>query len=103
MFRSVVVVCKNMNATDIEKLVPGLALSGCSRDNNVRMDTNSSNVSLKGHCVELAKTGGRNCSGEPELCHVSNDVLNYDNIHKHDRVFTLKIHLFLRYLTIFYF
>ena len=54
MFRSVVVVCKNMNATDIEKLVPGLALSGCSRDNNVRMDTNSSNVSLKGHCVELA-------------------------------------------------
>ena len=76
MSRSVVVVCKNMNATDIERLVPGLALSGCSKNNNKGSDSSG----LKGHCVELAKNGGKNCTGEPDLCQVFKEEFIIDVI-----------------------
>ena len=50
-FRSVVVVCKNMNATDVERLVPHLSLPGCKPGG-----TNSSTSRSQGHrgrCIEL--------------------------------------------------
>ena len=45
--RSVVVVCRNMNATDLERLVPHL---GCQPD---KASKNSTSTSHKGRCIEL--------------------------------------------------
>ena len=45
--RSVVVVCRNMNATDVARLVPHL---GCQPD---KASKNSTNTSHKGRCIEL--------------------------------------------------
>ena len=67
-----VVVCKNMNASDVQKLVPSLALSGCFNQTT----TNGTNTG--GKCVQLKgnfftkknyqKESTPGCIGEKELC-----------------------------------
>ena len=47
--RSVVVVCKNMNATDVERLVPRLSLPGCNPKDSGKPQT----PKYKGRCIEL--------------------------------------------------
>ena len=48
-YRSVVVVCKNMNATDVERLVPRLSLPGCNPKDSRKPQT----PKYKGRCIEL--------------------------------------------------
>ena len=78
--RSVVVVCKNMNASDVQKLVPSLALSGCFNQtktaNGTKIGINNSGkcVQLKGNLFQNkeikkdSKTNDNGCIGEKELC-----------------------------------
>merc|ERR1711997_1267657 len=49
--RSVVVVCKNMNASDVQKLVPSLALSGCF--NKTTANGTNAGIRNSGKCVQL--------------------------------------------------
>ena len=79
--RSVVVVCKNMNASDVQKLVPSLALSGCFNQtktaNGTKIGINNSGkcVQLKGNLFQKkdyqkdsTPNEDNGCIGEKELC-----------------------------------
>ena len=79
-FRSVVVVCKNMNATDVERLVPSLSLPGCNPGKNPAGSRNpgSRNPEHKGRCIEVGNAANQTqiangaassaCRGETDLC-----------------------------------
>ena len=86
--RSVVVVCKNMNATDVERLVPHLSLPGCKPGGGVGSNAAGNSTSHRGRCIELEQKqqllephqlledsdsggGGETataCRGESDLC-----------------------------------
>ena len=76
-FRSVVVVCKNMNATDVERLVPRLALPGCN-PKHPRARRRQSRHQYTGRCIEVNQnqtasssdldSASSNCRGETDLC-----------------------------------
>jgi len=74
--RSVIVICKNMNSSDIERLVPNMALSGCKPNKNGSFDTNSK---VRGHCMELRNDVKGNCTGDPNACQALqvNELLKY--------------------------
>ena len=74
-----VVVCKNMNASDVQKLVPSLALSGCfnqtetSNGTKIRMNNSGKCVQLKGNLFQKKNyqkdtSDNNGCIGEKELC-----------------------------------
>ena len=74
--RSVVVVCKNMNATDVERLVPRLALKGCNPEASSAASTKAENdphpekAATAGRCIELLLNNNSTnfCRGETDLC-----------------------------------
>ena len=82
LLRSVVVVCKNMNASDVQKLVPSLALSGCFNQTTATANGTNSGLNNSGKCVqlkgnfltekkhqkELSSSNDSGCIGEKELC-----------------------------------
>ena len=47
------VVCKNMNATDVERLVPHLSLPGCKPGGGVGSNAAGNSTSHRGRCIEL--------------------------------------------------
>ena len=72
--RSVVVVCKNMNATDVERLVPRLALPGCNPKHPRSRRVQQSRQQYTGRCIEVnqqnqtASELDTSCRGETDLC-----------------------------------
>ena len=68
--RSVVVVCNNMNATDVQALVgPSLSLSDC-------LNKGTGAAGHKSRCIQLLKDLPQlksTCLGEPGLCKAFND------------------------------
>ena len=75
-----VVVCKNMNASDVQKLVPSLALSGCfnkttANGTNTGIRNSGKCVQLKGNFLnpkkyskEAISSSDEGCIGEKDLC-----------------------------------
>ena len=85
-----VVVCKNMNASDVQKLVPSLALSGCfnqtetSNGTKIRMNNSGKCVQLKGNLFQKkdyqkdsTPNEDNGCIGEKELCNKISKVFLY--------------------------
>ncbi len=54
-----------MNSTDIERLVPNMALSGCKPHPDGGTDPKSK---VQGHCMELRNDVRGNCTGDPDGC-----------------------------------
>merc|ERR1719391_1099583 len=50
---SVVVVCQNMNASDVQKLVPSISLSDCLNKTDHQIQTAS--TTHKSRCIQLLK------------------------------------------------
>ena len=85
-----VVVCKNMNASDVQKLVPSLALSGCfnqtetlSNGTKIRMNNSGKCVQLKGNLFQKKNDkkddNNNGCIGEKELCNKISKVASESN------------------------